>query len=362
MTHELKGVEIFKVGRWNQMSFDEQALDDMVEAFEQLSSVHKVPLKFGHRTDAQIPKGQPAIGWVTKLWRDGKRLLADFSNVPTLVRNAFEHKLYRTVSIEMLMGARLGDKMFNHVLDAVALLGADQPAVHGLGDLEQFLAERNAAFVSVGRRLAFDTIAGKRTTTQSSGGTRMDQEIESRFAKLEGMLTKAFGRNDDDDEVSKLRKEIRDLKDQVSDKDRTIARMTAERTEFEANSKKTALASKRTEAKAVLENAVKAKAITPAARENFTKQYGLDDDAMLERLDLAVFKATFAAEVPNGDGRNSSSKKTSLETRPDIALNKLVKEYQAEHGEKDYRKAFDRVAEANPELHQEYLNMNRTEE
>src|SRR5690606_25974082 len=98
---ELRDREIFAVGKWNGLEFTEADLDDIVANFDRLKDIHKVPLKFGHNDEQPITDGQPAIGWVSRVYRKGKKLLADFSDVPSVVVEAIKKKLYRTVSVEL---------------------------------------------------------------------------------------------------------------------------------------------------------------------------------------------------------------------------------------------------------------------
>jgi hypothetical protein len=158
---DLKGREIFAIGKWNNMTFSENDLDDIVENFERLNSIHRVPLKFGHNKEQQVTDGQPAIGWVSKVFRQGGKLYADFTDMPKSVFEAIKNKLYRTVSVELLFDVDHDGNRYDHVLDAVALLGADHPAVNTLADLDALLASR--ATFSGGQRMSFETIAGKRT-------------------------------------------------------------------------------------------------------------------------------------------------------------------------------------------------------
>jgi hypothetical protein len=157
---DLKGREIFAVGKWNGMEFDETDLDDIVQNFERLTEIHRVPLKFGHNKEQKITDGQPAIGWVSKVFRQGGKLYADFVDMPRTVFEAIKNKLYRTVSVELLFDVDHDGNRYDHVLDAVALLGADHPAVNTLKDLDALLASRTE--FTGGQRMSFETIAGKR--------------------------------------------------------------------------------------------------------------------------------------------------------------------------------------------------------
>lgn len=134
--HKLVGAEIFKVGKHNNLEFTEADLDAIVQAFTSFKDETRIPLKFGHNNEQPFTDGQPALGWVDRVWRDGKTLFADFVGLPTVVFNAVKNGLYRNVSIELLKGIERDGTSFPWVLDAVALLGADTPAVRGLKDLQ----------------------------------------------------------------------------------------------------------------------------------------------------------------------------------------------------------------------------------
>ena len=99
---DLKNREIFAIGKWNGMDFDESDLDDIVENFNRLNEIHRVPLKFGHNKEQAITDGQPAIGWVSSVMHQNGKLFADFTDLPRTVFEAIKKKMYRTVSVELL--------------------------------------------------------------------------------------------------------------------------------------------------------------------------------------------------------------------------------------------------------------------
>lgn len=153
MAHAMKAVPIFSVGTWNGLKFEESDLDAMVASFDALGKATKVPLKLGHgRT---VPDGQPAMGWVDRIWREGKKLVADFSDVPQLLYEAINKKLYRQVSVELLKDYFRGNQAFPWVLDAVALLGADIPAVKDLPDLKALMTSGELPGARFSVRAAF---------------------------------------------------------------------------------------------------------------------------------------------------------------------------------------------------------------
>lgn len=355
MMADLKNVPIFRVGKWNGMDFTSDDLDDMVQNFELLAEAQKVPLKLGHDrpTKEQIagtPDGQPALGWVKNLRRVGNDLVADFINVPKVMKEAIGKKLYRTLSIELLMGVKRGEKVLRHVLDAVALLGADQPAVHSLGDLDRYLAERSVAFDDAGHRMVFETIAGKHTSI--SQGDDMDEK------QVQALIDKAVAPLKTENE--ELRKKFNDSEDKRLEFERENKRLKAEADERKQEEAKAKVKFARDTATSLLENAVKAEAITPAQRETFTKLFGIDDDTRVVRDSLMdeikdTLK-TFGVKLPEKDGKgmsdpNEHGKKTDVFAEVD----RRVRERMSQDTKLDYGKAVDAVFMADRKLEAEYM-------
>ena len=137
---QIDGVEIFKTGTHNGDAYTAQDLDDMVSAFGSLD--FEPPVKAGHSEDK---KGMPALGWVKNLRRAGERLVADFTDLPKIVYDAIKDKRYNRVSSEVYWNLDRGGKKYRRALKAVALLGAEIPAVANLKPLhEMFEAHADA--------------------------------------------------------------------------------------------------------------------------------------------------------------------------------------------------------------------------
>ena len=143
-SNSIKGVEIFSVGTHNGDQYTEQDLDDMVSAFGALD--YRPCLKIGHTKDQP---GAPAYGWVANIRKVGTKLLADFTDMHDSVLGAIRSKAYNTISSEIYFNLKRGGKTFRRALKAVALLGADVPAVAGLIPLHKM------EFVASG----FDSVA-----------------------------------------------------------------------------------------------------------------------------------------------------------------------------------------------------------
>jgi hypothetical protein len=147
---ELKGAHIFSAGTHDgsgkgaTRTFTESDLDAMCATFNAAQQAGRVPLKFGHNEEQAVTDGKPALGWLSRLWRDGKKLMADFSDIPSSVYSMIRKGLYKFTSIELLRNVEYDGKSFPWMIDAVALLGADPPAVNGLGDLQKLTLSRDS--------------------------------------------------------------------------------------------------------------------------------------------------------------------------------------------------------------------------
>lgn len=121
--HELRGVEIFEAGEWNGDTYGVADLDEMVRAAQEVGFTP--PIKAGHE-DGQ---GQPALGWVENLRRVGSKLFADLVALPKAVYEAIKQRRYDRVSAEIFWNLERNGKTFPKALKALALLGAEVPAV-----------------------------------------------------------------------------------------------------------------------------------------------------------------------------------------------------------------------------------------
>jgi hypothetical protein len=262
--------EIFAVGKWNGFVFDAKDLAGMAEAFNKLQNNLDVALKFGHNDEQRMTDGQPALGWVSKVWVAGDKLMAKFVDLPNIVFEALQKKLYKNVSVELDLDVQYKGDNYPFVLTGVALLGADIPAVNTLNDLKHYLS-RSAAF-SAGRKIVFSAVAGNSTT----GENIMDlKELTTKVAELTAT-------------VSTLTTENATLRASVS-KFETAAAAT------DATEKKARIDARRVEITGILEDGVKTTAITPAQRDHFTKLLRLSDDTALMALDIAEVKALTAS-------------------------------------------------------------------
>ncbi len=202
---KIEGVEIFSAGTWNEDIYTVQDLDEMVKAFNETGETCRPYIKLGHNEDQRLLRedGLPAAGWIGKLYRSGEKLLADFIDIPEKIYQLIENKAYRNVSSEIYWDIDMGEKSYKRMLAAVALLGAEMPAVSNLKDI---LAMYKAQFKNIGAQKSYelekDTLTIK--TYQDSDPTkeaRMPKTVE----ELEAELTQLKAdKQASDDKVTEL--------------------------------------------------------------------------------------------------------------------------------------------------------------
>ena len=150
--------EIFSVGEWNGERFSHEDLAEIASNFERLRGVVQPPLKFGHDESQTLlgqQDGDPALGWVQGLRVVGDRLVATFAGMPSVVLEAIRKGRYRRVSAELYFNVRQGGQVLGKALKAVALLGADLPAVTNLRDLTAFLHAADGKSLQTGEARVF---------------------------------------------------------------------------------------------------------------------------------------------------------------------------------------------------------------
>ena len=293
---ELKAQEIFAIGEWNEISFTEADIDSIVSSFEALGLTGHVPLKLGHEgPDARDePASQFALGWVQRVYREGKKLLADF-DVPEKVASWIKEGFLRFVSVELLKDVKASTREIPWVLDAVALLGADQPAVGILKSLSLTMARSTA--LQCRERVAFSR------DNPTTGGHRPTMADEPN-KDIAAILTR----------LSALEEENKSLKLSAAESE-TNKRLF---TELQQKTHGEKVAAHRTALLALFETAIKEKKILPAVRERFKRAYPVDKDDVLN-IPLTDVE-TFIRENPNPDAPKAMASMAGGDHAPVDAL------------------------------------------
>lgn len=128
-------LEIFRAGKQtdssgNSREWTEADLDKIVSQYE--ASEHEAPIVIGHpKTD------DPAFGWIDRVFREGKTLFAEVTEVAKEFREAVNQGFYKKRSISLYP-----DLTLKHV----GFLGAVPPAVKGLADIKFNAADSAICF------------------------------------------------------------------------------------------------------------------------------------------------------------------------------------------------------------------------
>lgn len=333
-TYILENQEIFSVGVWKGDKYTEIDLDNMVENYKILSSEVKPMLHLGHTRAKE--DGNPALGWATKVYRKGEKLLASFKDVPEIVYNAIKKGNYKRVSSEIIWDykSNLLGKVYKRVLAGVALLGADMPAVTNLKDLEAY--RDNGVIKCYTFHLQNNIIQGGRINMAELDTVAKLKEYELDLAKKNLELEQEKTRSIKvDAELKTYKKKIDDLVAEGEARDKTA------RTD---------------DIKKYCEDMVKAGKLAPVARDilvkdidkrNYTKDVGFSFD--FETLKKFVEKQNVMLFGEKGNaGENEEYEDIGDE------IDKKTKKHMSDKNVKDYSEAMDAILSANPELAKKY--------
>jgi len=272
MAKQIKGAEIFSIGTWNGLTFTGEDIDSMVSSFDALSLAGRIPLKLSHDgPDERFdPLTKLSMGWVQRVWREGTRLMADME-VPDGVAKLIKEGFLKFVSVELLKDVQASTRIIPWVLDAVALLGSEQPALGVLRDLTSIDMSRRTAFqfrerATFRREVSFD---GDRKHMADD----IDKTGQERIKELEKQLDEA----------------------RVKAAERDVFERKAK--DLEEKSKNEKVSAHRAKIKEKFDTAVTEKRIQPKIRERFYSRFEIDSDDVL-KIGLDTVDE-YIAENPN---------------------------------------------------------------
>lgn len=333
-------VEILATGTHHGVPFEAKHLNHMVDHFNELQGKIKPPVKLGHRE----LKGQPALGWVKSLRVAGNKLIALLSDVPGIVREAIEKRLYRRVSIEGYVNMEVGGKVYDRVLSAVTLLGADIPEVKDLKDLQAYLSSNVPLFppdLLADGEFAFEKVVtltyNNQTENVEEDNTMSDEqklEFERRILALENQIKTSEGERD----ASRI--ELERIKAENKAKDREM---------------------RLTEFKSWCEGEVKAGKMTPAARDILVNDIGkvsFDEESKVISFPADTIKRALEAQKPGkadfgeqGQGSGDGGEGGVTPTDAMLKLTTMANEAVMKSGGKmTFSEAYQSALTLNPEL------------
>ena len=144
-TVDYPGLEIFSEGVFNNDTYSAADLQAMVDAFPLVG--FEPTVKAGHpdgqedEKKARMVFGAPALGYVSRIYVNGKKLIADLKQVPKRFADLIKAGAFKRISAEIYWDYA---KKWPRVLKSIAFLGADIPALTDLKAIES-LYEKNEA-------------------------------------------------------------------------------------------------------------------------------------------------------------------------------------------------------------------------
>lgn len=333
--------EIFSTGTWNDEIFTREDLHEIAGNFERLRPHIKPPLKFGHDENQTLlgqSDGDPALGWVERLRVQGDKLLATFVGVPMVVYDAIKSRRYRRVSAEIYFNLRSNGAELGKALKAVALLGADLPAVTNLEDLTAFLTDRPRHSLQVGDSRVY-------TSLLSGGGIIPISEEHEQMSEQS--------------QLEELQAELRELRKYKADK----ADQEAHQAAGLAHGREQAFNNAKAQAMVFCAEQSKAGRLAPALADSLIEQiegqageFSEGDGLKVSFAWLRTFIAAAPPALPLGEVGHSQLEAYAGQTEPDNPSDMLASLASAKMVEMNltYGQAAEYVLKTNPALAQAY--------
>ena len=338
-TFNIQGVEVFAEGTWNGDKYTADDLDAMVTAFSEAGV--EPPLKLGHNSE-QEKDGQPAFGWVGKVYREGKKLLADFKDLPLTVYEAIKRGNYKKISSEIYWNFTRGDKVFPRVLKAVALLGADIPAVSDIAAIEG-LYKQDTGDV----RFYFKD-------SLEPGKGKAKQQEEQDMEKVEELQETISNLKQEHETLEAKYSEIKEAKKKADDK------LVEQQAEIKADQTKNFISEQKADGRVLPRFEAELEALFNSATDTKVYTYTDDDSKKVELSQTELIEKIVKA-LPKLIEFEEQAEDASMEdvgdydTAPDVEVDRRAKILMDKEKAKTYDEAVEIVLEKDSELKKSYI-------
>jgi hypothetical protein len=367
---ELIGVEVFDVGTWvgsmGPMKWSLEDIQDIIANTNALMNDGKLKpkLKFGHSDvqfwdDAEVLEGQydgdPSIGKAENFRLKGTKIICDFQNIPDIVFTAIDKELYTNVSAEVVF-----IQNFGWFISAVALLGADPPAVKTLEDLQAFLSEPSTLNLDIvsGAMLAFSQSYYK------LGGNMPKPVIDPKDTGKDPSSNDGGQQavNAIVEENKTLKSEFSETQTKLVDTETKLASNEKELKEYREAAANTVFKTKYSEVMAPYEEDVKAGLLKPVMLDKIKEclnaqkdSFDLNTTLLIEPALAREVAMSYSEKLP---GNSNSTQDTTLDSgvSPDDAFVMAIKEAQMKNSKLTYSEASNYVSSTKPVLLKEYTD------
>lgn len=372
MPSTLSNLEIFATGahraKSGAVTVVDEDLDKIVDAFNSLegSNIVRPHLKLGH-TDAQKWFGQkdgiPSLGWITKVWRQGNKLLANVNDIPDALIELIKSKRFHNVSVELLWNAGVehNGRVFDRVLTAVALLGVEMPAVKDLEGLASALFQTGPMHQFSGDpAIAFEATTEEEDDMPPNDGK--DKGVvptllysqEQHEALVEAAVAKAVKEAEAKftEESAGSKKELEVMTERAEQAEASITTVKAEATAKEATT--------------LVDQAIKDGKLLPKQKDFAVAALSATDtkvkfgDKGEDKSMPEIFKEFLEAQgkvidtSEKGDGSNKQVEFSTAAEEVDYKVKEFMRDKQGDNP--DYAVAMDTILASDPKLHQRYAD------
>lgn len=340
-TRDIKDVEIFAAGTWNSDTYTVNDLDAMVTAFNKTKEKVKPFLKLGHNEDQELLEkdGLPAAGWIENLRRVGEKLVADFIGVPKTIYELIKAGSYRTVSSEIYWNFGLDGEKYPYLLKAVAILGADIPAVSTLKDIMSLYATGEPAMA-----YAADGVELRKYEVKFTEDNKMEKELKElkeKLANLEKLYTEEQAKGATyATEKEGMVKCMEDMKGKCAEMSAKCDELKMKCDDWEKKYSEATEAARVVEITAKIDKLIEDKKVLPAQKEllftlikNMPREAKYSQDGKEETLDALVLKFAESYQpvnlptAPAANGQQPEKKEFDSE---EDAKHAAIEKYMAE--------------------------------
>jgi hypothetical protein len=217
-----------------------QDLDQIVSSHYSFANEGKVPLKIGHSESQKLLASDelPAAGWITKVWRKGDTLLANFADVPKKIYDLIKNKAYKRVSSELYVNMKDSiNSIHKYVLRAVSLLGATIPAVKTLDDIKALYSDSDQlviCFNAEGGELMKEDFKESDMENHKEENEEVKKMSEDKIKELEKRLVEAETKaTKSDADFVQMKKQFEEAQAKVEENDKKIAEAEAQKKQEE---------------------------------------------------------------------------------------------------------------------------------
>lgn len=142
-----KPINIADVGTWKGWKFTEQDFDETIKNFNEKVCEPYITLNHNMKLTDNVKEflKVTSLGFISRLWREGKKLYANFKQVPKLIAELIDSGALKQRSIEFYKKFQSANgKIYNNVLEAITFHGADGlPAINTLEDIPKLFKNLN---------------------------------------------------------------------------------------------------------------------------------------------------------------------------------------------------------------------------